>query len=182
MNSAKLSKKIRGNDELIKRKNKQLFGVIALLIFTTLNLVLSRKIVYGEARIKSSSQYYSGNFIIFEDNGRWYAYKIINPYDYSEYMQDGLVVHFIGIQFPSLRGLEIYLLYIVKPNEFPSIYLILLKWVVISLGYLIGIFGILYLLYKLLMIKDRRIYLKRSNIFILYSSFYSGRFIKHKRV
>ncbi len=169
MKSTKLSKGVSWNDELIKRKNLQLFGVIALLIFATLNFVLSRKIVFGDATIRYTLCRY---VIIFEDNGILCAHDIINPNDYSEYMHNGLEVHFIGTQLPGIWGSKIYLLYIIEPNEFPSIYLILLKWVVISLSYLIGIFGIFYLLYKLMMIKDKRIYLKRSNVFKLYKNLY----------
>ncbi|MFX0081632.1 MAG: hypothetical protein ACFE94_07760 [Candidatus Hodarchaeota archaeon] len=158
-----LSKFVRENGELIKIKNKQVFGFFALLIIIPLCLVLSCKFMWGEGTIRYSQW---GYFIDLDDTGNFdccatkitYRYHIINHEDYPEYMQDGLEVHFIGVLKPDMYGDGMYLLYVIGPNEFPPIFLVFLGWAAIFLG----LFGILFLLYKVLMIKDKRIYLKSS--------------------
>ncbi|MFX0027451.1 MAG: hypothetical protein ACFE8M_13700 [Candidatus Hermodarchaeota archaeon] len=160
MSTTELSKEVRGNDELIKIKNKQLFSVIAMFIIISLCFVLSKKFIYGKATIGYTPLSGTGYYIVFDDSS---VYDIANPDDYSAYMQDGLEVNAIGV-FRATKGFapSIYLLYVIEPNKFPPISLILLKWAVIFLICLIGVFAIIYLLYKVLMIKDKRIYLKNS--------------------
>jgi len=165
MSTTELSKGVRGNDELIKIKNKQIFSIIALFIIITLCFVLSRNFMYGDGTIRYTYSSGVGYYIEYDNNGMCCAYDITNPDDYSEYMQDGLEVKFIGV-FRATRGFipSIHLIYVIEPNEFPPISLILLKWAVIFLVCIIGIFGIIYLLYKVFMFKDKRIYLKSSNV------------------
>ncbi len=161
MSTTELSRGIRENDELIKLKNKQLFSIIAMFIIISLSFVLSKNFIYGKATIKHTS-FYPRYFIIFDDST---VFDIANPNDYPEYMKNGLEVNAIGIFHASgIYNPSIYLLHVVEPNEFPPISLILLKLAAIFFVCLIGVFGILYLIFKMLMFKDKRIYLKSSKI------------------
>jgi hypothetical protein len=124
---------------------------------------LSKKFIYGKATIRYTSLH-PGYFIVFDDSSCSSVFDIANPDDYPEYMQNGFEVNAIGIFHSSgIWYPSIYLLYIIEPNEFPPISLILLKLAAIFLVCLIGVFGIIYLFYKMLMFKDKRIYLKSSN-------------------
>jgi hypothetical protein len=170
MSTTELSKRVRGNDELIKIKNKQIFTVIAFCIIISLCFILSKKFIYGKATIRGTSLR-PGYLIVFDDSSCSSVCVIANPDDYPEYMQNGLEVNAIGIFHSSGIGRScyghciniIYLLHVVEPNEFPPISLVLLKLAGIFLVCLIGVFGITFLLYKILMFKDKRIYLKSSN-------------------
>jgi len=160
MSTTELSKGVRENEELIKIKNKQIFSVIALFIIISLSFVSSKNFIYGKATIRYTQLSGIGYFIVFDDSS---VYDITNPDDYSEYMKNGLEVNAIGV-FCAARGFapSIYLLYVREPNEFPPISLVLLKWATIFLVCLICFFGIIYLLYKMLMFKDKSIYRKSS--------------------
>jgi len=173
MSTTELSKGVRGNDELIKIKNKQIFSVIAFCIIISLCFILSKKFIYGKATIRGTSlrtTYRPGYLIVFDDSSCSSVFVIANPDDYPEYMQNGLEVNAIGIFHSSGIGRScyghciniIYLLHVVEPNEFPPISLVLLKLAAIFLVCLISLFGIIFLLYKILMFKDKRIYLKSS--------------------
>ncbi|MFX1294806.1 MAG: hypothetical protein ACFFD2_08130 [Promethearchaeota archaeon] len=170
MSTTELSKGVSGNNEQIKIKNRQLFSVIALCIIISFFFALRGNFIYGEGTIKRGVMTGNRYYITYH---KYCSYYITNPEAYSEYMQNGLRVKFIGVIslippgfFPAqvLPKLfpRIHLLYVRELNEFPPISLMLLIWVLIYLACIVGIFGIIYLLYKVFMIKDKRIYLKGS--------------------
>ncbi len=170
MSTTELSKEVRGNDELIKIKNKQVFSVFIMFIIILLCFVLRGNFLYGEGTIKGGVGIISDRyFLVYHTHSSYY---ITNPEAYSEYMQNGLEVEFIGAishtpgYFPAqvipIFFPRIHLLYVREHNEFLPISLMLLLWELIYLACIVGIFGIIYLLYKILMFKDKRMYLKSS--------------------
>ena len=168
MNWTELEKKGRKIEDLIKSKNSQIFSVFAVFITLSFVGITSGRFfgyIYVKGTVGHTGLSMVGYYIHIKGSDQ--SYDICNTGDFSDYMQDGMEVTFVGTASAECRGFlpSINLIYIEDASVAPPIPLILLKILAPFFILQIGMYGILIILYKLVMFKDKRLYLRSSKTY-----------------